>query len=883
MISTQLAPTGNGGGDGTPSDARGQPEPADDVVPSVGRTVGRYVIIGQLGRGGMGTVLKAYDEALDRAIALKLLHPGVAERHAERLTREAQALAKLSHPNVVHVYEVAEAEGQWFIAMELVHGNTLRRWQKTRRPWSEHVAAYLQAGEGLAAAHAQGLVHRDFKPDNCIVDDDGRVKVLDFGLVRELEPPAMRASDDSTEARAAAPPDERDEDEGNEREDDEDDPGRDPGLDSAGRGAASLVGSEPGASEGPLRGSGRISSRDSGRRASLTQTGTVLGTLAYMPLEQLEGHPVDARSDQFSFCVSLYEAVYGERPFPGNNAIALMMSLRRGDLRAAPRGARVPARLRRTLLRGLAQDPDERWPSMEPLLAELRRLVAPPRRTWPAIVVGGGLLAVAGGLWSSARGEPPCQGSAEQLATVWDDARRDELRSALLATELPYAADTWERVEQRLDDYAAAWVERHREVCEATNLRKEQSVEVMDLRMACLSTRRLELRETVRVLAHAKPTTVDRAVGMVAGLRGPSLCDDVEALQARLPPPDDPAVAREVEALRERLLRARSLRKAGEYEAGRAEVAEVVERAEAGGYAPLRAEAWLERGWLSEHTGRYAEAEDDLQQAYLLAAEHHHAAVEAEAVSALTAVVGRRRARYERGLQWGLTALALARGQRADPLAEANALMSIATVLHEQGALEQALQRYREGLAIEEAVLGPDHPAVGTMLNNLGAVLFTQGKLEQSLAHHRRALAIWEESLSPRHPYVGSSLNNIGEVLHRQGRLDDALSHFRAALEIWETALGPEHPHVAAVLTNLGAVWSDRGRPDQALADHRRALAIRRAALGERHPAVAESLALVAEAQWELGRPSEAAASAREALEVVQQGEGAGHPDAARA
>ncbi|MCA9655704.1 MAG: protein kinase, partial [Myxococcales bacterium] len=319
--------------------------------------------------GGMGRVYEAIDDALDRPVAIKVLLRHVSQGHRQRLLREAQALAKLSHPNVVQVYEVGEAEGEVFVAMELVRGQTLWEWvERDPRPsWRACVEVYRQAGLGLAAAHAEGLVHRDFKPGNAIVDDKGRVRVLDFGLARRR---GEGAGEGSSEAETDG----------------------EPNLDE--------LGADP----------------------RLTVTGTVLGTPAYMPLEQMEGRETDARSDQFGFCVSLYEAVYSERPFRGESIAALMTAMVAEHVRPAPRGTAVPMRLRRVLLRGLARDPARRWDSMDELLAELERLVAPPPRRGRALGLATGLLAAGLGLGLYARegdqeppGEPEGVDRAEQL------------------------------------------------------------------------------------------------------------------------------------------------------------------------------------------------------------------------------------------------------------------------------------------------------------------------------------------------------------------------------------------------------------------------------------------------------------------------------------
>ncbi len=290
------------------------------------RRFGRYIVLDALGQGGMGMVLKGYDDELDRLVAIKVLHADPVKHQGPRLKREAQALAKLSHPNVVQVYEVGEADGQLFVVMELVKGQTLQQWQKdpvSPHGWKECVEVYLQAGQGLAAAHAKGLVHRDFKPGNAIVNDDGRVRVLDFGLARQ---------DDDNDSDPDSVP--------------------------------SVI----------------VRARTDRQQAvpmdmTLTRTGAVLGTPAYMSPEQMGGAQTDPRSDQFSFCLSLYEVVYGERPFGGRTLADLMDSVTNGIVRPPPRDSAVPATLRRVLLRGLATEPKRRWPSMDELLTRLQRVV----------------------------------------------------------------------------------------------------------------------------------------------------------------------------------------------------------------------------------------------------------------------------------------------------------------------------------------------------------------------------------------------------------------------------------------------------------------------------------------------------------------------------
>jgi len=370
--------------------------------------IGRFEVIESIGAGGMGVVYRARDPRLGREVALKLLHPEIlgGEIERARLLREAQALAQLSHPNVVQLYEVGEHDEGLFLAMEYVPGQSLRRWQASgAHGWRELVSIYIQAGQGLAAAHDADLVHRDFKPDNCIIDGQGRVRVLDFGLVRAGAEEYITIKD-------------------------------------SGVGDASSS----------------LDPKIHDPRDRLTDARTILGTLVYMPPEQLHGRIVDARADQFSFCVALYEALHGERPYAGETFAELESAYARGESRSLPKSSRVPKRVRDVLRRGFAVDSQERWSSMHALLDELERLVAPKTRPWLALGVMGGMVAIGVGLARDPGEEDRCVGSRAELEEVWNEGRKQAVKASILATELSYASGVWERVEPALEKYADAWV-----------------------------------------------------------------------------------------------------------------------------------------------------------------------------------------------------------------------------------------------------------------------------------------------------------------------------------------------------------------------------------------------------------------------------------------
>ena len=355
-------------------------EPADGSSATGLTTLGRFALIERLGEGGMGVVHAAYDPKLDRRVALKLLRPGRDGGLArERLLREARALARLAHPNVVPIHDVGVIDGQVFLVMEYVPGEDLASWVVSgERSWEDIVATYRSAGAGLAAAHAAGMIHRDFKPANVRIGRDGRVRVLDFGLARarDVSVRDAKASDARAEPVAPAPCEVPAE--------------RSVTVQSAELSATLPLQPTTGL-EATVASTGEMnaSSRQGADRLSdsLTEFGAILGTPAYMAPEQYTGAEVGPAADQFSFCVALYEALYGHRPFAGDTLAAVQAEIAAGQVRQ-PTGERsVPDWVLDVLHRGLRCEPSERYPSMRELLSQFDSDIARDMRVTRRAVV----------------------------------------------------------------------------------------------------------------------------------------------------------------------------------------------------------------------------------------------------------------------------------------------------------------------------------------------------------------------------------------------------------------------------------------------------------------------------------------------------------------
>ncbi len=849
---------GPGGGPGVPS-----PEELGR-----GTTVGRYLVLDKLGSGGMGLVYAAFDPQLDRKVAIKLLRadlgePARAAQFRTRMLREAQAMARLQHPNVIAVHDVGTFEERVFLAMELVEGGTLKDWLRERpRGYREVLEVYLAAGRGLAAAHDAGLVHRDFKPDNVLIGRDGRPRVTDFGLARGTGTP-------SDELIPAAAP-------------------------------SSL----------PSRALERSPSSSS-LEQPLTRAGTVMGTPGYMAPEQCLAQPTDERSDQFSYCAALYEALYGQRAFPGVSPDQIMEAVQRGEVKDAPASSDVPAWVRRILLRGLRVDPGARYPSMRALLDELGHDPAVRRRRVLAAV---GVLAVlAGGAtlvqWKGARQGQLCKGAERNLAGVWDAARKQASERAFLASEKPYASHAWLEVSRALDAYAASFVAMHVETCEATRLRGEQSETVMSLRMACLDERRQSLRALTDLFTAADGQTVEQSVQAVHALAPVEACANVRALMAVLPPPSDPALRARIDRTRGKLAEAHALLQAGKYQPGLAVAEPEVLEAAAIGYRPLSAEALALAGKLRFKAGDYQGADRGWKEAVWAAEEARLDEVKS-AVAIRLADVSVDLHGYDRAHEWLRYAeAAMKRIGAAGPLkvdlgistamvsfreshyAEAESAARRAVALAERVLAPNDLQRaaayrtlgdvlkyegqYADGLAllekarvIDSEVLGAEHPEVAAILRKQIDVYSLQHDGKRGLELGRRVLAMLEKSLPPGHLQIAQTHTNLAESLGLLGRYEEALGEEKQALPTYQRVFGPESEDVGVSYTNLGYALAQLGRDDEARGYLEHAVAIYEKTLAPGTPDLAEPILRLGELSLKRHRAREAIAFFERALEL---------------
>ncbi len=745
-----------------------------------GTVVGRYTVLSLVGRGGMSEVYGAYDPELDRKIALKVLHPrgaGVPAEHERRLLREARVIAQISHPNVIAVHDVGTFGDRVFVAIAFVEGTTLRDWLAERpRSRDAILAAFMDAARGLIAAHDRGVVHRDFKPQNVLVGTDGLVRVTDFGLARWAD---------------ELPGDER-------------------------VGAAAAV---------------RLVGID------LTKTGRIVGTPLYMAPEQVRGEAVDARADQFSFCVALYEALTGEHPFFAPDAgVTPAEAITSGRLRPSPPRGNVPGWLRRVLLRGLSVAPGDRWPSMDALLSALGRDPARRRRRW--FVAGTVALAGLAGLVAAARSARSpaiaCEAGPASIARLWPTrtdndsprSRRAGVRAAFLATGLATATEVWEHTAAVVDRYAREWARMSRDNCEATYVRRDQAPAVFERRAACLEDRRGALEALIDVFATADAKMMPSAVGAASALPGLDLCADLPSLN-RDPGPRDGDVRARADALRRRALTARALHDAGRDQPAIAEATRLVTEARALGYEPLTAE-------LVEMEGYFRSVIYDpqgppiLEEALWTALRAKRDEVAADA-AALLGGIDAYRERPDEARRWSLLAGALVDrlGPGHDRLR--SWVLNDRAVSLESTDPAASLRLFTEVRALKRRILSPADPDIARTLISEAEAFHRAGNDAAALRDADEAVRLLEAAYGPNSVMVATAMSNRGEYLVSLGRAQEGLATFRDALARWQAQVGPDDEFLAYPLTGMGEALLALGRLTEARAALERAWRLRKA------------------------------------------------------
>ncbi|EDM79202.1 serine/threonine kinase family protein [Plesiocystis pacifica SIR-1] len=919
------------GGSASTSAPAAAPPPADNLAgtlrreqvfsrlfakPEASVSLGRFVLLELIGAGGMGELYAAYDPDLDRKVALKLVRPersasAVAE---QRLLREAQSAARLSHPNVVPIYEVGTVDGRIFVAMEFIRGQDLAAWLSQPRGALEILARFIAAGEGLAAVHRAGLAHRDFKPANVLLGEDGRVRIVDFGLARVTD--SSSGSGSGSRLRSSLE-----------------------SGDSGSQPDAEL----PSASASLLRST----------VSTLTAPGALVGTPRFMAPEQWRARRGDARSDQFSFCVALYAALYGVHPFPARRGDQLLAAICDGTLTKPARNAALPQRLREAIIRGLEADPEDRWPSMEPLLRELERPLARPRKRKLAALIGGvGALALAVGvgvgLLATERGDP-CALDDDALAGTWDAQIQAELSQAFTATGKPYAQTSAATVSLALDEWSTGWLDQRERSCRATHVEGTQSTALLDRRTACLERQRRAFAGVVGTFVGADAPLLSKAEDMLGALPRLDECAHAALLDAPHPLPDAPELRAAILDDYERLSEAEALRRAGEVDRSQAKIAGVlahvdqldhlpltlaargeqarnlaltdvssaVERmretaavAEREGLLNLEAELRVDmarnaagdlskptlEGWLIDDAelalARLGQPEDEralpllaararlLEQAgdYEGALAQIEAALERaatlEAAPSQRASLRQQQANLNR--QLGRFDLAEAiylelieelRARWGDRnLLLADLEYNLGVLALDRGDFEAARARLDRARQITDASLGADSLESAQVRFVLAKIDLSTGDFEAAEATIEGLLPVLRRHHGEHHMQTARAHEALGVVRFYTGDLDGSLLSYRTALPTFERVLGPDSDALGLLHSNIGESLLGLGRVDEAAAAFTLALDTLARALPEDHPYFGVPLKARGQARLELGE----IAGARRDLEAAR-------------
>jgi tetratricopeptide (TPR) repeat protein len=750
---------------------------------ALGATMGRYQLRALVGAGGMGVVFEALDPELDRSVAVKVLRgkTGQGSEGEARLRREGQTMARLTHPNVIRVYDVGVSHGHLFVAMEFIAGGTLADWlEAAPRTATEILTVFVHAGRGLAAAHRAGLVHRDFKPSNVLVSrDDGRVLVTDFGLAR-------------------------------------------PASDTGGGG------------HGPT--SATIDPASLGVAATLTRAGTFVGTPGYMAPEQYNALPIDARADQFSFCVALWRGLFGTAPYDGRTVEELAASTGSGELTPPPPGAssRVSPAIRAALERGLKSDPSLRFPAMDDLLAVIEP--KPSRKKLYAGIAIGGAIVVGAVAWSvlAGRSSPdPCPAPDAQVAAVWGDARKAALRDRLTTVDPASGPGRFAAAAAVLDRGVPAWREMHVGACRATRVDGTQSDTLLDARMRCLTDWIDGAGAAVKGLeTAADPGALEGAIKGVSSLAPLARCADLVALQAASQLPTAPAEHAEAVAILDETKAVNAARKSGNRE-GLVERADVlVARARKLDHPATLAKVLAVRWRISLHGGDFAAAIEFLHEVTEVAARGHDDREAALAWSLMGRLTAMTQGKPEQAKVMMNAARAAVARAGDDPDLAVQVLIDHADVLNAAGDGPGALKNLAEarGLLAKLGAAEPGSPHTA----KLASLLQTESNVHWFADAHdaavpplREAIQLYDRAYGPDTLDSAAAHLDLAQVLMGAMKLDEAEAAVDVAVRIRQMRAG-ESATLAMALIVRADIMRARGDRAAGLEVAERSLAIAR-------------------------------------------------------
>ena len=773
-----------------------------------GTAVGSFIVERKLGAGAMGVVWLAHDPELARPVAIKLLASGRDTGQA-RLLREAQAAARLAHPNVVAIHQAGTWNDQVFVVMEYVPGGTLREWLRSQpRPWSEVLEAFRQAGLGLCAAHAAGLVHRDFKPDNVLMGTDGRARVSDFGLV------GVSGADTAGEYATA---------------------------DRSGDGSNFGLG--------------------------ITRTGALLGTPAYMAPEQFEGARVDARADQFAFAVALFEGLYGKRPFAGETTANLIYAITHGQFVDIPTNP-VPPNVHRAVLRGLAANPMARHPSVAALLEAIKPPVVGTRSGLLAAaavasvaVVGGGVTLAIARPWEEpthktvapAGADAPahdCTIQGAALREVWNDDRRTALHTAFDRVGHDGATHMFEVVARLLDRYGTEWSAMGIDACTAAKIDLTQSAEEYALRSVCLDDRRADVTALIDLLVDAPAELLPGALVATVQLESIAGCADLATLRSRPPHPEAADARAKIATITEASTTARVMlgaglaRKAGEV------LEPAVADARALNYAPVLVRVL----WLSTKARIEASQPDPeplLREVVALAGPLRESDIEAAAWTELVRTTTMRQqheeahrvlenaspAAHRAGSAYPIARLAYEASnlayyenkldEAATKATEAFMLFSTidpppvlqlvrteimrASIQVSTGNFDIALEHYGQARTRLRSMYGKNSPAEAAIYNGEAMIAAQHANWADAEAKLNKSIALSRAKYGV-HPELYGALSMLAQVRGAAGDAPGGLKALEESVEVGREVYGEFSPYLEGPVANLGGIAFNSGR-----------------------------------------------------------------------